>query len=211
MPVPPQPTPGLERIGVKEVDLEIVKLVPPLVVDRYRFSIVPCPSLGQSPGSPLDTLADMNERRNAFRFWPEGYESLQRLNVLVKQSGLERELLELVKMRASQINGCAYCIDMHSKDARMQGETEQRLYALSAWRETPFFTERERGALGLTEAVTLIAQTGITESVIEDASAVFTPEELTTLLYLIIEINAWNRLAITTGSPEAGSYTPTGR
>jgi AhpD family alkylhydroperoxidase len=114
-------------------------------------------------------------------------------------------------MRASQINGCAYCIDMHSKDARMQGETEQRLYALSAWRETPCFTERERSAIGLTEAVTLIAQTEITENVIEDASSDFTPEELTRLLYLIIEINAWNRLAIATGSPEAGSYTPSGR
>lgn len=153
----------------------------------------------------------MSERRNAFRFWPEGYEALQRLNGLVKESALEQELLELVKMRASQINGCAYCIDMHSKDARMQGESEQRLYALSTWRETTFFTERERGALGLTEAVTLIAQTEITEKVIEDASSVFSPEELTRLLYLIIEINAWNRLAITTASLEPGSYTPTGR
>jgi AhpD family alkylhydroperoxidase len=114
-------------------------------------------------------------------------------------------------MRACQINGCAYCIDMRSKDARRHGETEQRLYALSAWRETPFFTERERGALGLTEAVTLIAQNEIEEKVIEDASSTFSPEELTRLLYLIIEINAWNRLAITTSSPEPGSYTPTGR
>jgi len=92
-------------------------------------------------------------------------------------------------MRASQINGCAYCIDMHSKDARMQGETEQRLYALSAWREHPF-SRTGAGALGLTEAVTLIVQTGITEDVIENASSVFSPEELTRLLYLIIEINA---------------------
>jgi len=88
---------------------------------------------------PLDTLIDMSERRSAFRFWPEGYEALQNLNGLVERSGLERDLPDLVKMRASQINGCAYCIDMHSKDARMQGETEQRLYALSAWREAPFF------------------------------------------------------------------------
>jgi AhpD family alkylhydroperoxidase len=153
----------------------------------------------------------MSERTNTFRFWPEGYESLQRLGELVKQSGLERGLLELVKMRASQINGCAYCIDMHSKDARLQGETEQRLYALSAWRETPFFSERERSALALTEAVTLIAQTEVFDAVLDDASSVFTSEELTSLLYLIIEINAWNRLAITTRSPEPGSYTPTGR
>ena len=112
-------------------------------------------------------------------------------------------------MRASQINGCAYCIDMHSKDARMQGETEQRLYALSAWRETPFFTKRERAALALTEAVTLIAQGEVSSDLIDEASSVFTPDELTRLLYLIIEINAWNRLAITTGTPVPGSYIPT--
>ena len=168
---------------------------------------------GQSPVSrpALDTLADMSEPTSAFRFWPEGYKSLQRLSELVRESGLERGLLELVKMRASQINGCAYCIDMHSKDARLHGETEQRLYALSAWRETPFFSKRERSALALTEAVTLIAQTEASDAVVDDASSVFTPEEFTTLLYLIIEINAWNRLAITTGSPEPGTYSPKGR
>ena len=95
-----------------------------------------------------------DERKHQFRTWPDGYQALQRLSEIVRSSGLEPSLIELVKMRASQINGCAYCIDMHSKDARAAGETEQRLYALSAWRETPFFTERERGALALTEAVT---------------------------------------------------------
>jgi len=109
-------------------------------------------------------------------------------------------------MRASQINGCAYCIDMHSKDARAAGETEQRLYALSAWREAPFFTDRERGALALTEAVTLVAQAHAPQAVIDEAASVFTPEELTKLVYLIIEINAWNRLAITVGAPEPGTY-----
>jgi AhpD family alkylhydroperoxidase len=150
-------------------------------------------------------------RKGTFRFWPEGYAALQRLSVLVKESGLEPGLIELVKMRASQINGCAYCIDMHSKDARAQGESEQRLYALNAWRETPFFSEREKAALALTEAVTLVAATGIPDSVVEEASSVFAPDELTRLLYLIIEINAWNRLAITTGSPEPGSYEPDAR
>jgi AhpD family alkylhydroperoxidase len=148
-------------------------------------------------------------RKGTFRFWPEGYGSLQRLSELVKASGLEPGLIELVKMRASQINGCAYCIDMHSKDARIQSESEQRLYALSAWRETPFFTRRERAALTLTEAVTLIAQGVLSSDIVDEAAAVFAPEELTTLLYLIIEINAWNRLAITTGTPEPGSYIPT--
>jgi AhpD family alkylhydroperoxidase len=111
-------------------------------------------------------------------------------------------------MRASQINGCAYCIDMHSKDARKLGETEQRLYALSAWREGPFFSRRERAALGLTEAVTLIAQAEIPHALIDEVSSVFTPDELTRLLYLIVEINAWNRLAITTGNPVPGTYQP---
>lgn len=158
----------------------------------------------------LDTLTKMTKaHKQMFRFWSEGYGSLQRLSELVKGSGLEPGLIELVKMRASQINGCAYCIDMHSKDARRQGESEQRLYALSAWRETPFFTDRERSALALTEAVTLLAHEEIGPDIIEEASTAFNPDELTKLLYLIIEINAWNRLAITTGTPEPGSYVPT--
>ena len=114
-----------------------------------------------------------DERKRQFRAWPEGYHALQRLSVIVKASGLEPSLIELVKMRASQINGCAYCIDMHSKDARAAGETEQRLYALNAWRETPFFSERERGALALTEAVTRIADTHAPQAVIDEAAAVF--------------------------------------
>jgi AhpD family alkylhydroperoxidase len=147
-------------------------------------------------------------RKQQFRSWPDGYGSLQKLARTVRQSGLEDSLIELVKMRASQINGCAYCIDMHSKDARAAGETEQRLYALAAWRETPFFTPRERAALALTEAVTLIADTHAPQAVVDEAAAEFAPDELTRLLYCIIEINAWNRLAITVGAPEPGSYQP---
>jgi AhpD family alkylhydroperoxidase len=147
-------------------------------------------------------------RRQQFRFWPEGYRTLQRLSETVKSSGIDPVLLELIKMRASQINGCAFCIDMHSRDARAAGETEQRLYALSAWRETPFFSERERAALALTEAVTLISQTQVPQAIIDDAAALFGPESLTELVYAIIEINAWNRLAVTTGAPEPGSYNP---
>ena len=131
------------------------------------------------------------------------------LEQAVRDSSLEPALLELVRMRASQLNGCAYCLDMHSKDARRHGESEQRLYALSAGRETPFFTDRERKALALTEAVTLLAHEEIAPATIEEASTAFNPDELTKLLYLIIEINAWNRLAITTGTPEPGSYIPT--
>ena len=141
-----------------------------------------------------------------FRSCPEGYDAIQRLCHRVKTSGLEPALLELVKMRASTINGCAYCIDMHSKDARAAGETEQRLYGLSAWRETPFFTDRERAALAVTEAITLVAESHVPDSVLDDAAGQFEPEELTRLVYAVIEINAWNRLAITLGSPQPGSY-----
>jgi len=148
-------------------------------------------------------------RKRLFRSWPDGYGALRRLSELVQGSGLEAVLIELVKVRASQINGCAYCIDRHSKDARAAGESEQRLYALSAWRETPFFGDRERAALALTEAVTLVADRHVPEGVLEVAAGVFAPEELTRLVYLIIEINAWNRLAITVGAPEPGSYNPT--
>jgi AhpD family alkylhydroperoxidase len=153
-------------------------------------------------------MAMAAEHQGTFGPWPDGYRALQLLSEAVRGCGLEPTLLELVKMRASQINGCAYCIDMHSKDARKLGETEQRLYALSAWREGPFFSRRERAALGLTEAVTLIAQAEIPHALIDEVSSVFTPDELTRLLYLIVEINAWNRLAITTGNPVPGTYQP---
>ena len=141
-----------------------------------------------------------------FRAWTDGYQAMQRLSQLVKGSGLEMPLLELVKMRSSQLNGCAYCIDMHSKDARAAGETEQRLYALSAWEEAPFFTDRERAALALTEAVTLVAESHVPQEVLDEAAKHFSPEELGKLVFAIVEINSWNRLAITFGSPEPGSY-----
>jgi AhpD family alkylhydroperoxidase len=114
-----------------------------------------------------------------------------------KQSKLEPALIELVKMRASQINGCTYCIDTHSKDARAEGETEQRLYALAAWEETPFFTDRERAALALTEAVTLVTEGHIPDAVYEEVKKSFSEEELVNLTMAIITINGWNRLAIT--------------
>src|ERR1700730_16147186 len=141
-------------------------------------------------------MMTMKSRLDVQKVSPAAYHAMLGLEMFVrKTSKLEPSLLELVKMRASQINGCAYCIDMHSKDARKQGETEQRLYALSAWREGPFFSRRERAALGLTEAVTLIAQAEIPRPLIDEVSAAFTPDELTKLVYLIVEINAWNRLA----------------
>ena len=149
-----------------------------------------------------------DDRKQKFTPWSDGYGALGRLSRVVRKSGIEPEVLELVKMRASQINQCAYCLDMHSKDARAAGETEQRLYALNAWREAPFYTDRERAALALTEAVTLIAQTHAPMEVIEEAAAVFSSDELSKLVYTIIEINSWNGLAITTAGFEPGSYQP---
>jgi AhpD family alkylhydroperoxidase len=121
----------------------------------------------------------------------------------------DKSLFELVKIRASQINGCAYCIDMHTKDARLAGETEQRIYALSAWREAPFFTERERAALDWTEAVTRVADTHVPDDVYDRVSKHFNEEEIVALTFAVVVINSWNRLAISTRVP-AGSYQPQG-
>jgi len=121
------------------------------------------------------------------------------------QSGLDPKLRELVRTRVSQINGCAFCIDMHTKDARAEGETEQRLYALSAWRETPFFSDRERAALEWAECLTLISQNDVSDELYERVHAQFPGDELIDLSMLVVEINSWNRLAIPFRSV-AGSY-----
>jgi len=117
-------------------------------------------------------------------------------------------LRELVRIRASQLNGCAYCIDMHSKDARAAGETEQRIYALPAWRETPFFTARERAALALTESVTLLPQTHVPAAEFAHAADEFSPAELGALISLIVTINAWNAIGVSTRAWLPGSYQP---
>jgi AhpD family alkylhydroperoxidase len=121
---------------------------------------------------------------------------------------LDHALRELVRIRASQLNGCAYCIDMHSKDARAIGETEQRIYALPAWRETPFFSARERAALAFTEAVTLVADNHVPRAVYDAVAEQFTPDEVAALLSLIVTINAWNMLSVTTRAWAPGSYQP---
>ena len=117
------------------------------------------------------------------------------------------KLFELVKTRASQINGCAYCLDMHTKDARHAGETEQRLYALNAWRETPFYTDRERAALEWTEAVTLVSDSHVPDDVFQRVSAQFSEPELVALTFGVIVINCWNRLSIAF-RPPVGTYQP---
>jgi AhpD family alkylhydroperoxidase len=134
-------------------------------------------------------------------------QAMSQLERQVRESGLEAPLLDLVKTRASQINGCAFCLDMHTKDARAHGETEQRLYALSAWRETPFYTDRERAALAWTEAVTLVAETHVPDEVYEQARAQFSEQELANLTLAIVAINGWNRLAISFRTVP-GTYQP---
>jgi AhpD family alkylhydroperoxidase len=141
---------------------------------------------------------------------PEGIKAMFGLESYVRQCGLEESLLELIKLRASQIKPCAYCVDMHTKDARAEGETEQRLYALVAWEETPFFTERERAALAWTEAVTKVHEGRVPESVFEQARLHFSEKELVDLTLAIVAINGWNRLAISFRTVP-GTYNPVQR
>ena len=137
------------------------------------------------------------------------YQAMATLDGYVQKSGFDPALLHLVRMRASQINGCAYCLDMHSKDARAAGETEQRLYALNAWRETPFFSERERAALAWTEALTLVHQTHAPDDVYEEMRKHFDVEEQVLLTSAIVAINGWNRIAIGFRAVPGG-YQPAG-
>ncbi|HWV38670.1 MAG TPA: carboxymuconolactone decarboxylase family protein [Vulgatibacter sp.] len=147
------------------------------------------------------------ERISIPKVAPKAIEAMLQLENATAGLGLERPLYELIKIRASQINGCAHCIDMHTKDARAAGETEQRIYALDAWRETPFFTERERAALALTEAITLITQGQVPEEVWAQAAAQFDEKELGALVMAAVTINAWNRIAISSRTL-AGTYEP---
>lgn len=147
------------------------------------------------------------ERLNYGTAAPNALKGMLELEKFVHSSDMDHSLFELVKMRASQINRCGYCIDMHSKDARKAGETEQRLYALSAWRETPFFTEKERAALEWTEELTLISQNEVSDELYEKMLQHFSDKELVTLTMAIVAINGWNRLAISFRSV-AGSYEP---
>ncbi len=128
---------------------------------------------------------------------PEAYQALVGVQRYVDhKTDLPESMLELVRMRASQINGCAYCLDMHSKDARAEGETEQRLYVLDAWREAPFYTDKERAALAWTEAVTLVSESHVPDDIYEEARKYFNEKELVDLTMAIIAINSWNRLSI---------------
>jgi len=138
---------------------------------------------------------------------PEAVKVMAGVERYVRRSGLPHALLHLVKLRASYMNGCAYCVDMHTKDARLAGETEQRLYAVPVWRETPFFSARERAALAWTEAVTEMGEDGVPDVLFDEASAHFDEAELVDLTLAVIVINGWNRLAVTFRT-EPGSYDP---
>jgi AhpD family alkylhydroperoxidase len=138
----------------------------------------------------------MEPRIDYAKATPEVVAAMMGLQQYVHQTGLDRGLLELVRLRASLINGCAYCADMHTKVARSRGENEQRLYALSVWRETPFYSDRERAALAWTEAVTLVSVDQVPDDVYELARQQFSEKELVVLTLAIVAINGWNRLAI---------------
>ncbi|MGB2673070.1 MAG: carboxymuconolactone decarboxylase family protein [Candidatus Acidiferrum sp.] len=138
----------------------------------------------------------MEPRIDARKYAQEAQKAMYALEKYLAECGLDQGLMHLLKMRASQINGCAYCIDMHSKDARALGETEQRLYELDAWRETPFYTDRERAALAWIEAVTLVAETHVPGAVYQEVRKEFSEKEIVDLTLVASTINAWNRLAI---------------
>ena len=149
----------------------------------------------------------MQQRIDYRHVAPNAVAAMLQLEQYVRQSGLESKLLDLVKTRASLINGCAYCVDMHTKDARARGETEQRLYALPVWRETPFYTDRERAALAWTEAVTLVATCPVDDDVYEGARHHFSETKLVDLTMAVIAINGWNRLSVPFRTV-AGTYQP---
>ena len=149
----------------------------------------------------------MKPRIDWFKLAPDAYKAQAGVEHYVRGSGLDKHLYELVKLRASQLNHCAYCIDMHWKDARAGGETEQRLYGLSAWQESPYYTDRERAALEWTEAVTLLTEGFVSDAVYDRVRGHFAEDELVKLTMGIVAINGWNRLCVSFRT-EPGKYQP---
>jgi len=150
---------------------------------------------------------NMKPRLDVTKATPGAYKAMLGLEAYLAHSSIEKPLRELIKMRVSQINGCAYCLDMHSKDARAGGETEQRLYLLNAWREAPFYSDRERAALAWAEAVTLVHETHVPDELYEETCKYFSEAELMDLTLLVTTINSWNRIAIAFRSVP-GTYQP---
>ena len=148
----------------------------------------------------------MEQRLDFYKANPAAVKSLLGVEERIGKSALEKSLTELVRLRASQINGCAFCLDMHAADARKGGENERRLATLAAWRETPFFTDRERAALAFTEAVTLLAGDHVPTEEYEAVAEHFTEGEIAALISLIVTINAWNAIGVSTRAWNPGSY-----
>jgi AhpD family alkylhydroperoxidase len=149
----------------------------------------------------------MEERIHYTKVAPLAYHAMLGLEKYLHECGLEEKLLHLIKLRASQINGCAYCLDMHWKDLKAAGESDQRMYSLDAWHECPYYTERERAALAWTDAVTRVADTHVPDEIYQQAKQQFSEKELADLTFAVAAINAWNRLAIA-GRTTPGTYQP---
>jgi len=163
-------------------------------------------ALANRPFVPRDKTRDfrrriMLERLSFSKTVPDTYAAIRDLDAKIQRTGLEKNLIELVKMRASQINGCAFCLDLHTKEARKHGETEQRIYLLNAWRETPLYSGRERAALAWTESLTRLSIDGAPDAAYRDLQASFTDIEIANLTALIGMINMWNRIAVGTSWP----------
>jgi AhpD family alkylhydroperoxidase len=138
----------------------------------------------------------MTQRTDFYTASPDAMKAMMALEVAVSKLGIEKSLLELIKLRSSQINGCGFCVDMHTTDMRKAGETERRIATVCVWRETPFFTERERAVLAWTESLTLIAKTGVPDVDYEGLAALFSAKEMVDISLAICTINSWNRLAV---------------
>ena len=149
----------------------------------------------------------MAPRLDLSKVSPDAYRAIMGVELFARHSGLEHSLLALVKLRASYMNGCAYCVDMHSKDARIDGETEQRIYSVPVWHETPYYTDRERAALAYTEAVTALGHGGVSDEVYDQAAALFPEHEMVALTMAIVAINSWNRVVVPF-RVTPGSYQP---
>ena len=166
----------------------------------------PAPPADQTPGTSIPVRLNFDACAAGFS---RAMAHLDRAATKeLDHADIDPRLRELVRIRASQLNGCAYCVDMHTKDARAIGETEQRLYAVPVWRETPFFSPRERAALAFTEDVTLLATTHVPDDAYQAVAAEFTQAELGALISLIVAINAWNTIGVATRAWEPGSYQP---
>jgi AhpD family alkylhydroperoxidase len=159
-----------------------------------------------TPASETRIPVRLDFERHAKQFYAGMVHLDRAANKQLDAVDFEPRLRELVRIRASQLNGCAYCLDMHTKDARAVGETEQRIYALNAWRDAPFFSTRERAALAFTEAVTLMANDHVPDAAYDEVAAEFSPDEVAALVGLIVMINAWNGVAVSTHAWEPGSY-----